>query len=99
MTHSKSAVDPNNTSGTSPTSVALLLRPRGLRPPAAAAYLGTTPGQIEELMRDGILPYRVLGNSRVVAVEDLDAYIDSIPKQTGKLREPVSATRARRDAA
>jgi hypothetical protein len=50
-------------------------------------------------MRDGVLPFRVLGQVRVIAIEDLDQYLDSLPKQTGKLREPVAATQARREAA
>jgi excisionase family DNA binding protein len=90
--------NPNQASGTFPT-IPLFLRPRALRPPAAADYLGTTPGQIEQLMRDGVLPFRVLGQVRVIAIEDLDAYLDSLPRQTGKLREPVAATEARRVAA
>jgi hypothetical protein len=88
-----------NNRNTSPSSVQLFLRPRALRPPAAADYLGTTPGNIEQLMRDGVLPFRVLGQVRVIAIEDLDAYLDSLPRQTGKLREPVAATEARRVAA
>ena len=90
--------NPNTTSGSSP-GVPLFLRPRALRPPAAADYLGTTPGNIEQLMRDGVLPFRVLGQVRVIAIEDLDAYLDSLPKQTGKLRHPEAATAARREAA
>ena len=73
-----------NTSGTSPTFV-LFLRPRGLRPPAAAAYLGTTPFAIEEAMRSGALAFRIVGGARVVAIEDLDKYFESIQPQTGKL--------------
>ena len=96
MAHRNSS--PNTTSGSSP-GVPLFLRPRALRPPAAADYLGTTPGNIEQLMRDGVLPFRVLGQVRVIAIEDLDAYLNSLPKQFGKLREPVAATLARREAA
>jgi hypothetical protein len=47
--------------------------------------LGTSPRQIEDLMREGVLPFRVLGKVRVVEIADLDRYIDSLPKQTGKL--------------
>jgi hypothetical protein len=94
----KPTQNPSTTSGTSP-GIPLFLRPRALRPPAAADYLGTTSGNIEQLMRDGILPFRVLGQVRVIAVEDLDQYLDSLPKQTGKLREPVAATAGRREAA
>jgi hypothetical protein len=73
-----------NASGSSPT-FALVLRPRGLRPPAAAAYLGTTPFAVEELMRSGKLPFRIVGGARVIAVEDLDNYFDSLTSQAGKL--------------
>jgi hypothetical protein len=73
-----------NASGSSPTLV-LSLRPRGLRPPAAAAYLGVTSFQIEELMRSGDLPFRIIGGARVIAVEDLDKYFDSVTTQSGKL--------------
>lgn len=38
-------------------------------------------------MRDGVLPFRMLGDARVIAVEDLNAYFDSLPKETGKRRE------------
>ena len=93
----KPTQNPSTTSGTSP-SVPLFLRPRALRPPAAADYLGTTPGNIEQVMRDGVLPFRVLGQVRVIAIEDLDAYLDSLPKQSGKLRGTVQATGARRTA-
>jgi excisionase family DNA binding protein len=81
---SKKKSNSYNTSGTSPTFT-LVLRPRGLRPPAAAAYLGTTSFHIEELMRSGELPFRIVGGARVIAVEDLDKYFDSLTPQAGKL--------------
>ena|SRR6266850_1648496 len=91
----------NQTSGTSPT-VVVSLRPRGLRPPAAAAYLGCTPFAIEEAMRSGALRFRIVGGSRVVAIEDLDKYFESIQPQIGKLagrgRFLEAATEARRAA-
>jgi excisionase family DNA binding protein len=59
--------------------------PRALRPDAAAAYLSTTPRFIEDLLRAGDLPYRILGKARVIEIADLDAYMASIPKQTGRL--------------
>lgn len=77
--------DANKVSGSSPGSVTLYVWPRGLRPPAAALYLGTTPFHVEELMRDGALPFRIVGGARVIAIEDLDAHFESIPKQNGKL--------------
>ena len=78
--------NPNSysTSGRSPT-VVLSIQPRCLRPPAAAAYLGCTPFAIEELMRNGDLPFRIIGGARVIAVEDLDKYLDSVTTQSGKL--------------
>ncbi|SRR5216684_1042182 len=86
----------SQTSGTSPT-IPLFLRPRALRPPDAARYIGGTAGLIEQLWRDGMLPYRLVGGVRVALVEDLDAYLDSLEKKTGKLsdRHPVAATQAR----
>jgi hypothetical protein len=71
------------------------LSPRGLRPPTAALYIGGTAGLIEQLWREGTIPYRLVGGVRVALIEDLDAYLDSLPKQTGKRREPVAATAAR----
>jgi hypothetical protein len=76
--------NPKEVSGTSST-VVLSLRPRGLRPPSAAAYLGTTPFAIQEAMRSGALPFRIVGGARVIAIEDLDKFFESIEPQTGKL--------------
>ena len=61
--------------------------------------IGATNGYIEQAMRNGDLPYRMIGGTRVIALEDLKAHFDSIPKETGKRREPVAATVARREAA
>jgi len=93
--------NPNHTSGTSPT-VVLSLRPRGLRPTSAAAYLGCTPFTIEEAWRNGTLKFRVIGGQRVSSVEQLDAFFESFPEQSGKLagrgRFLESATESRRAA-
>ena len=67
------------------SKVVISIRPRALRPPAAAAYLGCTPFAIEQAWRDGTLPFRVIGGQRVVDVEDLDKYFESLPKTTGRL--------------
>lgn len=86
----------NQTSGTSPGRTPC---PQiGLRVPDAAVMIGATPGYVEQQMRDGVLPYRMVGGTRVIALEDLKAHFDSIPKETGKRREPVAATEARRAA-
>ena len=87
-----------NSSGSSP-GIPLFLRPRALRPPAAAEYLGTTPGNIEALMRSGVLKYKLIAGVRVVMTEELDRYIESLPDETGKLHEPRQATLARKKAA
>jgi hypothetical protein len=89
--------NPNN-KNSSPSSVQLFLRPRALRPPAAADYLGTTPGNIEAMMRSGVLRYKLVAGVRVVMVEELDRYIESLPDETGPRLEPVAATAARRAA-
>jgi excisionase family DNA binding protein len=68
-----------------PINIAFALSPRVLRIPEAAAWLATTPFFVEELLRDGILPFRVVGKARVVEVSDLNAYLESIPKQSGAL--------------
>ena len=59
-------------------TITISISPPGMRPHLAAAYLGTTPSRIEELMRDGMLPFRMLGDARVIAVEDLNEYFDSV---------------------
>jgi len=79
----------------------LFIRPRAFRPPEAAVYLSTTAGNIEALMRSGDLRYKLIAGVRVVAVQELDRYFDSLPDQSGKLteRHPVAATEARKATA
>jgi len=98
--------NPNEASGTSPT-VVLSLRPLGLRPSTAAAYLGCTPFAIEEAWRNGTLKFRVIGGQRVSTTEQLDEWFNTFPEQSGKMagrgrflseRHPVAATEARRAA-
>lgn len=89
----------NKHSSNSPDSARIFLQPRALRPPEAAAYLGTTPGNIEALMRSGDLHYKLIAGVRVVMVEELDRYIESLPDATGKLHEPRLATLARKKVA
>jgi excisionase family DNA binding protein len=82
----------NQTSGTSPTVPCPQI---GLRVPEASAMIGATNGYIEQAMRDGSLSYRMVGGTRVIALEDLKAHFESIPKETGKRREPIAATQSR----
>lgn len=67
-----------------------------MRPDLACLYIGGTPGLVEQLWRDGKLPYRLVGGVRVALREDLDAYLDSLEKKTGRLSEPTAASEARR---
>ena len=69
----------------SPINIAFALSPRVLRIPEAATWLATTPFFVEELLRDGVIPFRVVGKARVIEIADLNAYLESIPKQNGKL--------------
>ena len=85
-----------NDKNKTPGNTVLFLRPRALRPPAAGAYLSTTSGNIEFLFRTGALKYKLIAGVRVVLVEELDRYIESLPDETGPRREPKQATKARR---
>jgi len=71
-----------------------------MRPPLAALYIGGTSGLVEQLWRDELLPFRLVGGVRVALIEDLNAYLNSLEKKTGKLseRHPIAATEARRAA-
>lgn len=70
----------------------------GLRITEAADCIGAKPGHIEAAMRNGLLPFRMVGGERIVSPEDLRKYFDSLPVETGPRREPVAATKARRAA-
>ncbi len=88
-------------SGPSPTVPLPCVWPRAMRPPLAALYIGGTSGLVEQLWRDGLLPFRLVGGVRVALIEDLDDYLNSLEKKSGKLsdRHPVAATEARKLAA
>jgi len=80
------------------TQVTLAIQPLAVRPDIGARMLGTTIGFVEQLLKDAVIPYRMLGATRVIDVRDLAAYLESVPKETGKRLEPVSATAARHRA-
>ncbi len=69
------------------TTVVLQITPKGMRPDVAAQYLGVSPFRIEELMRDGLLGFKILpgSDSRVIPVKVLDAFFDTLPLQNGAL--------------
>jgi hypothetical protein len=69
----------------SSTPTVVQVSPIGLRPPAAAARIGSTAFHVEELMRDGLLPYKIVGGQRVIPVSALDKYFESLPERTGSL--------------
>jgi hypothetical protein len=52
------------------------IAPRRLSTPDAAVYLAVTNWRMEELLRDGIIPFQWEGRAKVVDVRDLDAYVD-----------------------
>jgi excisionase family DNA binding protein len=54
--------------------------PRTLRIRAAADYLSATTWFVETLMREGKIPFRILGRRRVIEKEDLDAWLEKQPK-------------------
>jgi len=56
-----------------------------MRPLAAAYHIGVSPSTIERAMRDGSLPYRMVGDARVIAAEDLEKWFLSLPVQRGRL--------------
>ena len=51
--------------------------------PEAALYTCTSNWFVEELIRSGVIPFRVLGKHRVLDADDLDTWIASQPKQRG----------------
>lgn len=76
MTPKKNHVDPAVSSGTSPT------RSRhALRIPDAADYIGASCWYVEELVRNGELPFRELGKFRVLDADDLESWLARQPKQ------------------
>src|SRR6266481_6146876 len=80
----KAAAPVSPISNTAPT---IPLRSRHALPvPDAARYLGVTNWFVEELVRNGIVPFRELDNGsnsspRLLDADDLDAYLASQPKQ------------------
>lgn len=52
------------------------IRPRLLRIPEAAAYLGATNWFVEELVRANSIPFLTVGKYRVIDICDLDAWIE-----------------------
>lgn len=66
-----SHVNPAVSSGTSPT-----LRSRhALSIPSAASYLSCSCWYIEELLRNGEVPFRQLGKFRVIDSDDLESWL------------------------
>jgi hypothetical protein len=63
------------------------IQPHALRPDTAAAYAGVTPFRVEQWLREGLVPFIVPPGSdtRIILVSDLDKFLDSLPKQSGKL--------------
>jgi hypothetical protein len=70
-----------------PAPPTIPLRSRHALPiPDAARYLGLTNWFVEEAVRNGLLPFRILSNGsnesvRLLSADDLDAFLASTPKQ------------------
>ena len=60
----------------SSTSLPAFVVPRLLRIQDAAKYLSATTWQIETLLREGAIPYFVLGKRRVIDRMELDRYVE-----------------------
>jgi excisionase family DNA binding protein len=51
------------------------------RIPEAAEYISGTNWLVEELIRNGEIPFREIGKYRTLDADDLDAWIKSQPKR------------------
>src|SRR5712664_753687 len=71
--------------------VSVSITPRCLSVSSAALYLGGVTEWFveEELLRSGKVPFHVFGNQRVIETADLDRWLASQKKQTGKLAAPL----------
>jgi excisionase family DNA binding protein len=62
-----------------------MLRSRhALRIPQAAEYIGATNWFVEELVRNGEIPFRDYGKYRTLDADDLDAWVQRQPKKRMK---------------
>ena len=81
-----SQLEASKTSGLSPTITASRVYFSILQ---AADYTSATPSWIEEQLRNGKLPYRWIGNKRVIFRRDLDELMESLPVETGLCDVPA----------
>jgi excisionase family DNA binding protein len=65
----------------------------------AADYTTATPSWIEEQLRNGKLPYRWIGNKRVIFRRDLDELMESLPVETGLCDVPAFVEKAQKGKA
>lgn len=87
-----SGTSPGNSHLRPPSPVVFIsLSPRLLSIPTAAAYIASTNWLVEELCREGELPYLVVGKHRVIDIQDLDAWIAKQKKHTGQMPAPKVA--------
>jgi excisionase family DNA binding protein len=85
-----SQLEASKTSGLSPTITASRVYFSILQ---AADYTTATPSWIEEQLRNGKLPYRWIGNKRVIFRRDLDELMESLPVETGLCDVPAFLAR------
>jgi Helix-turn-helix domain len=55
----------------------------------AARFCGTNPSWIEEMCRQGRLPFRRAGNQRIILRRDLVALIMGLPEEKGLCERPA----------
>jgi excisionase family DNA binding protein len=68
-----------------------LISRHALRIPQAAQFVGGTPWLIEELIRNGEIPFRVIGKYRVLDADDLDAWLQAQPKRRIMNKKEIAA--------
>ncbi len=66
--------------------IVISVSPKAMRPPAIAAMIGCTPFFVEEAWRNGSLKYKVVGDTRVSTVEQIEEWFAKIPEQSGAMR-------------
>jgi|SRR5579859_1649557 len=67
-------------------ALVICVTPKALRPPAIAAMIGCTPGFVEDSWRNGSLKYKIVGDTRVSTVAQIDEWFAKIPEHSGAMR-------------
>jgi excisionase family DNA binding protein len=84
LTRQKPTPAPTPAAPAQVASASTLRSRHALRIPEAAEYIGATNWFIEELVRNGEIPFRDYGKYRTLDADDLDAWIQEQPKKRMK---------------